>query len=594
MKKINGRGVVMLGIGATIVAVALALYFQQRSDAADVADTLYHGGDILTMQGDTPTYVEAVAVRNGTITYAGSLAGADAWRGAQTRDVNLEGRTLLPGFIDAHGHAWMTGFQRLSANLLPPPDGEGADVASLVRLLRDWADQNEQALAATGWIFGFGYDDSQLAEKRHPTADDLDQVSTTVPVVVIHQSSHLAAMNHKALELMGITAETPDPAGGVIRRGADGKTPNGVLEEMAFFGPIFNVLAQFDAPTNERIALAGADYYAQFGFTTAQEGRASRSVVDTWRKLAAQGQLQIDVAAYPDLSVEKSLMDEAGTSRQYQGRFRIAGVKLSVDGSPQAKTAWLSQPYVHPPAGQPADYRGYPAFPDESQLRGLVSTAFENDWQVLAHANGDAAAEALIDAVEAAAGKYGNEDRRTVMIHAQTVREDQLDRMQALGILPSFFSMHTYYWGDWHRDEVLGRDRAYRISPTASALKRGMTFTEHHDAPVALPSSLMILHTTVNRTSRSGDVIGPDQRVSAYVALKSLTDWAARQYFEEEHKGTIAVGKKADFVILDSNPVKIDPGLLRELRILETVKEGRTVYAAPATGTQTSNTETGS
>ena len=177
-----------------------------------------------------------------------------------------------------------------------------------------------------------------------------------------------------------------------------------------------------------------------------------------------------------------------------------------------------------------------------------------------------------------AAGQYGNDDRRTVMIHAQTVREDQLDSMKALGIIPSFFSMHTYYWGDWHRDETLGKERAYRISPTVSALERNMIFTEHHDAPVAFPDALRVLHSTVNRVSRSGDVIGPDQRVSAYIALRSITAWAAYQAFEEEMKGTLTVGKLADLVILDKNPLKIDPIAISDLTVLETIKEGKTIY----------------
>jgi len=165
-----------------------------------------------------------------------------------------------------------------------------------------------------------------------------------------------------------------------------------------------------------------------------------------------------------------------------------------------------------------------------------------------------------------------------VMIHAQTVREDQLDEMAKLGIIPSFFSMHTYYWGDWHRDETLGRERAYRISPAVSALQRNMVWTSHHDAPVALPDSIRILSSCVTRKSRSGDVIGPDQRVSMAEALKALTINAAWQYGEEARKGSIEVGKRADLVILSANPLKIDPERIMDLKIIETIKDGKTVY----------------
>ncbi|MFJ5445597.1 amidohydrolase [Methylobacillus methanolivorans] len=543
------------------------------------ADTLYFGGPILTMEGETPQYAETISVKDGKILFVGTQKEADQKIEAKNR-VDLAGKTLLPGFIDAHGHLFVSGIQKLGANLLPPPDGDGKSVKDIVSMLNTWQEGNAKTIQKAGWIIGFGYDDSQLAEQRHPTANELDQVSIDIPVVIIHQSSHLAVMNHKGLELAGYNADSADPAGGVIRREADGKTPNGVLEEMAFFGPIFKVLGGLDDQANERIALAGIEAYTQFGFTTAQEGRASQAAAETFRRLANEKKLTIDVAVFPDLQAEAAYMKEHGVSQTYSNHFRLAGVKLSFDGSPQGKTAWLSQPYKVPPQGQPETYVGYPAIPGAEDRQTLVDLAFEHHWQALTHVNGDAAADALITAVANAEAKYGKADRRPVMIHAQVVREDQIDKMKALGIVPSFFSMHTYYWGDWHKNEVLGEERAYHISPTQSALKRGMKFTEHHDAPVALPSAMMILHTTVNRTSRSGEVIGPDQRVSPFIALKSITEWAAWQYFEEKNKGTLTAGKLADFVILDKDPIAVEPEAIKDIAVLETIKEGQTVYKA--------------
>lgn len=544
------------------------------------ADTVYFGGPILTMEGDTPTYTEAISVKNGKILAMGRKADVLKDQGKNSKLVDLQGKVLLPGFIDAHGHAWTTGFQKLSANLLPPPDGGGKNIDALIQALKEWQQNNSVAIDKVGWVVGFGYDDSQLSEQRHPTAEDLDKVSTELPVVIIHQSAHLAVMNHKALEMSGITAQTPNPPGGVIRRNSDGNTPDGVLEEMAFFSPIFKLLSTFDASVNEKIALAGADYYAEFGFTTAQEGRASRAQVETWQTLASQKKVKIDVAAYPDLQAEQAFLKTISTSAEYANHFRIAGVKLSLDGSPQGRTAWMTQPYKVPPPGQPKDYKGYPAIPKAEDREALVNEAFQNNWQVLAHCNGDAASDAFIDAVAKAEGKYGKGDRRTVMIHAQAVREDQLDKMKKLAIIPSFFGMQTFYWGDWHRDVTLGKERAFRWDPAVSAIKRGMLFTEHHDAPVAKPSAMMIVFASVNRTSRSGAVIGPEQRISPYMALKSITASAAYQYFEENNKGTLKAGKLADFVILDKNPVDVAPATIRDIRVLQTIKEGDTVYLA--------------
>ena len=485
---------------------------------------------------------------------------------------------MLPGFIDAHGHVWNAGFQAVSANLLPPPDGNGNDIPALLDILNEWKSGNEKAIGKYGWIIGFGYDDAQLREKRHPIADELDAISTEVPVLIIHQSGHLAAMNHKALEFTGYNETTKDPEGGVIRRVKGTSIPNGVLEEMAFFQPVFKIFSVLDQEANVKIAYSGLEAYAKQGFTTSQEGRATTDAVTTWRSLAEQDKLIMDVACYPDLQAELDFMITNGTEKDYTNHFRIAGVKLSLDGSPQGKTAWLTEPYVVPPPGQNMDYKGYPAIPDENDVIALIDSAFKYNWQILAHCNGDAAADQYIRAINDAANKFGNEDRRTVMIHAQTVREDQLDKMKDLEIIPSFFSMHTFYWGDWHRDQTLGKERAYRISPTGSALNRGMIFTEHHDAPVALPNAMGILQSTINRVSRSGDIIGQDQRVSPYIALLSITRWAAYQYFEEDQKGTLSVGKLADMVILDQNPLKVETMKIKDIQVLETIKEGKTIF----------------
>ena len=543
------------------------------------ADTIYHGGEIVTIDDSNPM-AEAVAVKAGKIVAVGSEADVMAWRGDDTEVVDLAGKTLLPGFIDAHGHVFNTGLQALSANLLSRPDGAVNDIAALRQTLGAWAAENRHGFASTGWIIGFGYDDSQLDEQRHPTRDDLDKVSLTMPVLAIHQSGHLAAINSKGLEMFGITADSAAPAGGVYRRYDGSMEPDGVLEEMAFFQVVFSILGTLNEDENKAMLLAGTDLYASFGYTTAQEGRATAEAVAAMAGAAADGDLIMDVVAYPDIQRAADTIKPPLLARTYKQHFRIGGAKLSLDGSPQGKTAWLTEPYLVPPEGKDPDYRGYPALSDE-EAAAYVDTAFANGWQILVHTNGDAAADQLIMAVRAATEKYGAADRRTVMIHAQTVREDQLDAMKELGIIPSFFGMHTYYWGDWHRDSVLGPERAARISPAASALKRDMVYTQHHDAPVALPNSIMILAAQVNRTTRSDQILGPDQRVSVMDALKSITINAAWQHFEESGKGSLEPGKVADFVILDKNPLEVEPMSLKDIRVIETIKEGKSIYVAP-------------
>lgn len=543
---------------------------------------LIHGGSIITMQGMTPQYVEALVVENGRIQFAGGLKQAQKFKNKNTQLVDLQKRTLLPGFIDAHSHLNSVGLQQTVANLYPEPDGDVSDIPSLIHALSKWQQQNQAFIQATqGWIIGNGYDDAQLKEKRHPTATDLDQVSTTQPIIVLHQSGHLASVNHKALELLKINKNTPNPTGGIIRRKNNSQEPDGVLEEAAVFSAMATAFRKVPPEIMQNMAKTALKTYIKNGYTTVQEGRADAGTSELWRSFANIGQLDIDVVVYPDLMNEKAYMLKYGSSLQYQNHFRIGGVKISLDGSPQGKTAWLTQPYLIPPEGQTKDYRGYPAYPDQKMVQNAINLAYEKHWQILAHANGDAAIDQYLDTIAVANQKFGQLDRRNVIIHAQTIREDQLDRAKDLGLIPSFFSLHTYYWGDWHKHETLGPERANRISPTASALKRNMIFTEHHDAPVIPPKNMMVINATVNRTTRSGDVLGEDQRVSPYIALKSVTDWAAYQYFEDKDKGTLEKGKLADFVVLDHDPLKVPSQKIKDIKILATYKEGRLIYQSP-------------
>jgi predicted amidohydrolase YtcJ len=564
---------IILSIGLMLLVLSCG---QQGSKVGKAI--LYHNGDIVTMEGDSAVYVEALVVRDGKILFAGSKDEALKQAGTGHTGVDLQGRFMAPGFLDAHGHAYGAGFQKMAANILPPPDGTVTDIESLITTMNQWYADLGKKGKSPKVIVGFGYDDSQLKEKRHPVADDLDKVSNTLPVILVHQSGHLQALNHVALAAVGFDASTADPQGGVIRREKDGKTPNGVLEETAGAMVMFKLFSKFDSSMSANMVKAGVQAYKEFGFTTVQEGAATFNMVDAYRTLGDAGELDVDVAAYPVLVGAKEMMDKEGTSASYTNHFRIAGIKITQDGSPQGKTAYLSHPYKVPPPGQPKTYRGYPGMPRQSQLDSLVDYAFSKNWQVLMHCNGDAAGDMMIQSVRHASSKLGMADRRPVMIHAQTARYDQLDSMKQLGIIPSFFSMHTFYWGDWHRDETLGQERAFRISPAQTAYRKGLIFTEHHDAPVGLPSSIMILHTAVNRTSRTNSVIGEAEKLTPYQALLSLTRYSAYQYFEEKNKGTLTAGKLADLVILDRNPMKVDPKDIIRIHVMETIKEGRTVF----------------
>jgi predicted amidohydrolase YtcJ len=555
---------------AGVAAGGLAIGGAARADAI-----IFHGGSIRTMDDARPT-AEAVAARGDVIIAVGTLEQVEAVAGRGARRVDLQGRTLLPGFFDPHGHVAMVGLQARYANLLPAPDGQGNDIPALQRTTRDWMTRHETLVRDTGLIIGFGYDDSQLNERRHPTRDDLDAVSDAIPILFMHQSGHLGVANTAALEAARINADTSDPDGGVFRRRDGSREPNGVMEETALFAVMGALFTRLDAEANRQMIVEGARFYARFGYTTAQDGRSSTETCRMIGSLAQAGALPIDILSFPDILTSTEVMATSLYRRNYEGRYRVGGVKLTLDGSPQAKTAWLSQPYFIPPEEQPASWRGYPAV-GEQQALDAVDLAFRNDWQIEVHANGDAAVDLLIAAVREAGRRHGVKDRRPVLIHGQTTRLDQLDDLKTLGIVPSFFPMHTFYWGDWHRDSVLGPRRAEMISPCGSAWRRGMRFTSHHDAPVANPDALRVLSATVTRRTRSGDILGPDERVPVEIALKAMTLWAAWQHYEDDRKGSLEAGKLADLVLLDQDPVTIDPDRLAGIKVSEIYKEGRPV-----------------
>jgi predicted amidohydrolase YtcJ len=561
-----------------IIAVTYLL-FSMSVYASDEAEVIYYGGPILTMSDNQPR-AEAVAVAGGKVLAVGSSQEVMKLQGNETQLNDLNSQTMIPGFVDAHGHVLMIGLQALSANMLPAPDGQVNDIEALQRTLKTWANANEGVVEKVNLIIGFGYDNAQLKELRHPTAEDLDQVSKDIPVYVIHQSGHIGVGNSRAMEIVGFNSDSENPPGGVIRRKAGSKEPNGVMEETPHFMALIKLLSAVDAKGAQTMFEAGMDLIASYGYTTAQEGRATLGQAGLMRSTADTGEIKIDVVVYPDV-LTKDAKDfiEQNQSLEYKNRLRIGGAKLTIDGSPQGFTAWRDRPYYNPTSNFRADYAGYPAATNE-QVFDAIDWAYANNVQILTHSNGEAASDLLIAAIKDATAKYGMADRRPVLIHGQFLREDQVDSFNALNVFPSLFPMHTFYWGDWHRERTVGPANADNISPTGWLVKRGMKFSTHHDAPVAFPNSMRVLDATVTRRSRSGDIIGPSQRVSVMTALKAMTIWPAYQHFEEKRKGSIEVGKIADFVILSADPTAVDPETLDEIEVVETIKEGKSIYAA--------------
>lgn len=574
-------------VAAIAVSIALPVWHSARAEPVPTSReekaSLYFNGDIITMEGQQPIYAEALVERSGKILFVGSLATAKQLA-PDAAPRNLQGKTLLPGFIDGHGHVYLTGFFNSMANVMPAPDGPGRDHDALVRTTRAWmvSETGKLFIKTFGWVLANGYDHALMPEGEPPTADVLDRITTDYPVLMLHQSGHIASVNSKALEVAGFTRATPDPQGGVIRRKADG-SPDGVVEESALAAVANLILPKANTITDALVVERGQDMYVRNGFTTAEEARAFPNITAALARSARDGRLKLDVISYPDIAANAKAMESTDyrTDRSYRDHYRIGGVKISLDGSPQAKTAWLSHPYHVPPPHAEAGYKGYAAMPAERAF-ALFDLAASKGWQIVCHANGDAAIDQCLDGIAHAQKAHPSPDHRSVLIHAQTMRKDQVARTKVLGAFPSFFAAHTFYWGDYHRDSVLGSPRADRISPTRDALDAGLTLTSHHDAPAILPNAMRVVDATVNRTTRTGKLLGAEQRLTPYEALKAITIWGAIQHFEEAEKGSLVVGKRADFAVLSANPTKVKPSSIKDIRVVATIKDGRTIYCANA------------
>ena len=533
---------------------------------------LYYNGQIITMTHKTEKEErefspEAVLVVDDKIADVGNKTLLENSVSHIDEYIDLNGKCLMPAFIDSHSHFVMNGEMMLRVNL---SDCESFE--EIVQNLKNYLEENH--ITENQAIIGFGYDQNFLKELNHPDKSVLDQVSSTIPILVLHVSLHLACANSAALNLAGINSNTPNPPGGLIGRMGDTPEPSGYLEEIAA-GLVQEKIIPYCLSDINIVIDKMQDIYLQNGITTVQDGVTSASDLALLKKLADNKLLKLDIVSYPLLSADgKHLVDTNPIlTRGYHNRLRIGGYKLILDGSPQGRSAWMSEPYL----GEEKDYCGYP-YMSNSEVEKYVLQAINEKKQILVHCNGDAASEQYLNAYEKALEKSNNaEDLRPVMIHCQTVRNDQLDRMKKINMIASIFVGHVWYWGDVHVKNF-GVKRGHHISPAADALKRGLHVTFHQDTPVTKPDMLHSVWCAVNRISKSGQILGAEQRIDVYSALRAVTIEGAYQYNEEKTKGIIEKGKCADLIILDKSPLAIDPIQIKDIVVLETIKSGIRVY----------------
>lgn len=542
---------------------------------AENADAIFYGGPILTMDDAAPE-VEAVAVKDGRITAVGTLAEvSEAERAGATTMEDLRGRTLLPGFIDPHSHFIDSLSLADRVNVSAPPVGPASTPDEIVATLKAAAEA--RGLKPGELFLGYGYDENLMPAGQPLSRDLLDAAFPDNPVAVIHVSMHGAVLNSAAFARFGYTDGMPTPPGGVMLRKEGTQDLQGLVMETAFL-PMFAAMPSPTEATEMAAAKAGQMLYAAAGVTTAQEGATHAPQVAQLQRIAAKGGLFLDVVAYPFiLDLDKVLeTNPPATFGSYANHLKLGGCKLTPDGSPQGKTAWFTTPYLTGgPAGE-KDWTGEPGLPVDLMLAG-TGKCYDLGLQVLFHANGDAAIDFLIQAHEAAAAGDLAADRRTVAVHAQFIRPDQIAKLKDYNIIPSFFTEHTFFFGDTH---ILnrGKEQAFFISPMRSAIDAGLHPTNHTDAFVVPIDQMMTVWTAVSRISRAGVVMGEGERITPLEALKAITIDAAYQYREEASKGSLEPGKRADLVVLSDNPLTVDPTAIKDIRVERTIKDGTTIY----------------
>lgn len=529
--------------------------------------TVYYGGTILTMESENDR-PEAVYVDNGKIVAVGTRKEVLDRADNKSKRVNLKGSCLMPGFIDPHSHIVTNGQMALMADL------SGCKCfADVEKVMADFIAENK--ITETGLAMGRGYDQNFLEEQAHPGKAVLDKVSSTIPIAIVHISGHLACVNSAMLEVAGMDCDTPDPDGGKICRIPGTTEPDGVLEESAMKLATAFVGKRMKINIGKLLSSMQTTYI-EHGVTTAQEGAGDAGKLTLLKLAQLFGKLDIDVVFYPMMGDAKNILHKNPKwVGKYKKHLKLGGYKMILDGSPQGRTAWMSRPYL---GGDP-DYCGYSWLTEEEAFANALMAVNENR-QLLCHCNGDAASELYLNAYEKALEESTNpnkENLRPVMIHCQTVRNDQLDRMAKINMIPSIFVGHVNYWGDVHMKNF-GPERGHHISPAKDALDRGMVINFHQDTPITKPDMMHTVWCAVNRISRQGQVIGADQKIGVYDALKAITINGAYQYGEEASKGSIKVGKRADLVILDQCPMDVAPDEIRNITVLETVKDGKTIY----------------
>jgi predicted amidohydrolase YtcJ len=554
----------------------LALFlatFSLASTANVTAPTVYFNGDILTMEGDTPKYVEALVVKDNKIAYTGDMREALTQAGSNAALQDLKGHTLLPGFIDTWGHFALIAQDTLGVNLAYFSRNPPQTRAQLINKLRS------EAKVFNGWVIGTGYAEAMLSDGGL-TISDLDAAYPNQPVLLENISTLTGMVNSAGLKKLGITKATKAVSGFIP---VDPKTGQltGELIGMPYLEAVAKAVGKYSQDLTFETYRKAEKIYVSNGFTTAQSYEASIVDMRNMRLAIDRKIVTIDLIALPTFDIVDQMLasnpnTQFGVYSHGDGGFKVAGIQVPTDGAPQLRLAYFTKPYLDT-TGFPKDWRGFAYYP-QALFDKYTKLAYEKNIQYFGYSNGDAGIDMTLAALAKTISETGiTEDRRTVIAHSFFARDDQLHDYKKKNIMAVMMPNDTWLYGDVY-NKVLGGERAANLSPANSANAKGITLALHNDTPSSGPNVLFSVWSAVNRKTFSGAVLGPEQRITPYLALQGFTRNAAYQYKEELSKGSLAPGKLADLVVLDQNPLKVAPDDIKNIQVLKTIKGGVEVY----------------
>jgi predicted amidohydrolase YtcJ len=541
-----------------IVAVFLAAV-----PAAEPPDLIVLNANVLTMDAKAPV-AEAFAVRQSRFVSVGSNAEIKPRAGPKTRVLDLGGKTVVPGFIDAHAHPRPLYAEDSNWYVIEAGPPKVKSMEDLIAAIRRKAVKTPKGVAITG----VGYQETKLG--RHPTRQDLDRGTTDHPVVITHSSGHLSVCNSRALQLAKVTRDTPNPPGGEFQRDEKGE-PTGLLKERAA-GMVRSALPRPEVPEAERLAGLGNCFrmFLANGLTGVHVAGTDPAGA---QKLATARRKDCPVRLY--IMLRENYIDQALERKRATGPdewgVRYGGIKSFYGNSLSGQTAWLYEPYA-----SPADYTGLPPARSKASLETLVLRIHKAGLQSCIHSNGDREIDTVLDAYEAALKAVPRANHRHRIEHCSVVNEAILKRIKPLNLV---IAPHSYIYEHADKLENFGPARWNWMLANRSLIDQGTVVAGNSDYPISAAVPMLRIHDMVNRKSAEGKVYGPRQRCTVHQALQAFTLGSAYAEFAEAHKGSIEAGKLADFVVLDRDPRKVDPKSIKDIAVVQTVIGGEIVFA---------------